>query len=819
VAETSHARSRRASLAGLVLQIIGAAAAFALGRGLDSTALHMLSLYAAGGIPIWFIALLVFRQHELAALEALDLEELRRERQATGGGEAIFGEGGGGAPGFMVAQTRLEWMRRWLVPVFGLLTAAYLVVVGVASWISLVGRDQWPALQNVQLGMVLSAPLMLFLFFFARYASGMARVTEWQLLRGGASYMLGTAVAAMAIIVALGAHLYQGIVAWEHVIAYAIPLLMVVLGAETVISFLVDLYRPRVPGVEPRACFDSRLLGLISEPGGIAHSLAEAINYQFGFQVSQTWFYQLLQRALVPLLFVGVLVVWLLSCFVIVQPYEHAIIERFGRQVDPQHPLGPGLYVKWPAPIEISRKYNTDQLHEFYVGFRVGDQPKPEEDRDLTKPVVELWTDRKHSGREHFDFVIAPTPWAERQPSEEQETPIDLRGRAAETEDRRAAQHLVRMQVVIQYKIQPARLADFTQQVADPHAALRDIAWNEVTRFAASHNIDQLMGEMRSQGPRILQQRIAERADRLRLGVDIKYVGILQVHPEKTVAEAFRGVVTAQQEKIATIREARVTENEILSRVAGDKQKALALAHAIDRVQANASRRSDLDEQLRPWSDQAQAISDELVEALRPQMIARLEAQWQLELERQALERIKEDFELGLGGSLQALEKAQQAVRAGTESLRQAEAAFESAAAPIRAKLLETYDPAAAEAWLAQAQTQVALEFWNGQLERSLSGLEGEAAVTLADAQAQRWERELRAEGEVALLQNERFTYAAAPEIYKTRSYLQVLVDGLRDARKYFLAFDPGDRKVHLRVEAQTQAQPDIVNMPMETGQ
>ncbi len=817
MAETSHARSRRAALAGLVLQILGAGAAFALGRGLDSTALYMLALHVAGGIPIWFIALLVFRQHELAGLEALDLEELRREKQATGGGEAIFGEGGSGALGFMVAQTRLEWMRRWLVPVFGLLTAAYLIIVGVASLFNVIGREQWPALHDVEYGLVLSTPLMLFLFFFARYASGMARVTEWQLLRGGASYMLGNAVVAMAVIVALGAHLKE-IVAWEQFIAYAIPVLMFVLGVETVISFLVDIYRPRVPGVEPRACFDSRLLGLISEPGGIAHSLAEAINYQFGFQVSQTWFYQLLQRAFVPLAFTGVLVVWLLSGFVVVQPYEHAIIERFGRQIDPEHPLGPGLYVKWPAPIEFSHKYNTDQLHEFYVGFRIGDQPKLDEDRDPTEPVIELWTDRKHSGREHFDFIIAPTPRSGREPREEEESRADLDRRGRATEDRRAAQHLVRMQIVVQYKIRPSELGYFTQQVADPHAALRRIAWNEITRFAVASHIDQLMGEMRSAGSRIVQERIARRADELKLGVDIKYVGILQVHPERTVAEAFRGVVTAQQEKIARIREARVTENETLSRVAGDKQKALALAHAIDQVHVNASRRSDLDEQLQRWSDQPQPIPDELLEELRPKMIARLEARWQLELDRQELERIKEDFELGLGGSLQDQERVEQAVRARTESLRQAEEAWNAAVAPVRAELLEMHDKEAAEAWLALADTQVALEFWNEQLERSLSGLEGGAAVILAEAQARRWERELRAAGEVALLQNERFTYAAAPEIYKTRRYLQALVNGIRDARKYFLAFDPQGREVHIRYEAQETAEPDIVDIPTDMG-
>lgn len=820
MAETSHARARRAALAGLVLQLITALVAFALSGWIASNALEMLAVYLAGGIPIWFTALLVFRQHELAALEAMDLEELRRERQATGGGEAIFGAEGSGGLGFLVAKARLEWMQRWLIPVFGLLTAAYLIVLGALSWVALTGRDEidWPALTRVEIGLVLVSLLMLFLFFFSRYASGMARVTGWQLLRGCGSFMLGNAVVALAAIVTLGAYLYQGTTSWERLLAYAIPVVMVVLGVETLINFLLDIYRPRSPGVEPRACFDSRLLGLISEPGGIAHSLAEAINYQFGFKVSQTWFYQLLQRWAVPLLAIGVLTIWLLTCCVVVQPYEHVIIERFGHQIDPEHPLGPGLHWKWPAPIDIVRKYNTDQLHEFYVGYRDFDQPLREEDADPSKSVIELWTDRKHGGRDHFDFIAAPTPKEEFDRQAGEMSPAAAPGDEEAAADERAAQHLVRMLVVVQYKIEPDGLVHFTQQLEDPHATLRKIAWNEVVQFVASNHIDHLMGDARDEGGRVLRQRIAERTRQLELGLNIKFVGILQVHPTTQVAEAFRGVVTAQQEKIATIREAGVKEDEILSRVAGDKRKAIALAHAVDQVQKNELLGGDIERELQ---ERGAAAPEEGLgfDALRSATIARLEAAWRLERNRQELERIQRDFELGLGGSLQDQSRAEAAVRAGQEALAQAEANLETIVAPLRARLLERYDAATAEALLKRAETRVALKFWNDQLEKDLSGLEGEAAVILAKAQAQRWELEMGAAGEVALLRNERYVYAVAPEIYKARSYLQVLVEGIKDARKYFLAFEPGDRKVHIRLEAQEQAQPDIANLPTSTGQ
>lgn len=807
--ETSYARTRRASLAGLVLQIIATAAAFALSAVLNSTSLAMLTLYLAGGIPLWFVVLLVFRQHELAALEEMDLEELRREKQATGGGEAIFDQEGGGGLGFRVAQARLEWMRKWLVPTFGLIASTFLIGMGVFSWMMLTrrGADGWGPLRDktVGIGLVVTALVMLFLFFYARYAAGMARVKQWQLLRGCGSYMLGNALAALAILIVLGAFLAQQSAAWEHYVAYAIPVLMVLLGIETFINFLLDLYRPRSPGVEPRACFDSRLVGLISEPGGIAHSVAEAMNYQFGFQVSQTWFYQLLQRALLPLAGVGVLAVWLLSCMVVVQPYERAIIERFGAQTNAETPLEPGFHLKWPAPVETAHMYNTDQLHEFYIGYREGYQPDLEkiaEKRRQGEAWIELWTDEEHSGRKHFDMVISPTP----------STLLD-EGVASEGDIDRTSEHLVRMQVVVQYKIDPSRLAEFTRQVRDPHQMLREVAWNEVVKFAISAHIDQLMGELRETGGETLRAKIAGRAEQLKLGLDIKYVGILFVHPEISVARAFRGVVTAQQEKIAKIREARVTENEKLSRVAGDKRKAIALSHAIEQVHANELRRSDLN-RATGASQIEELQNDERAESLRPSIVARLEAQWRLQDAREDLDRVRKDFEFGFGGGPRELSRAEERVVAAEAALAEAESTYRAVADAIESQIRENLTPEQTALWLELAETNVALSFWKARIEQELNGLEGAAAAKLAEAQARRWELEMRAAGEVSLLSNERYAFAAAPEIYKARSYLDVLVDGIKDARKYFLAFEPGDRRVHVRLEAQEQAQPDIVDMP-----
>ena len=85
-------------------------------------------------------------------------------------------------------------------------------------------------------------------------------------------------------------------------IDYLIPILLIVLGIENLLNVVFDIYRPRLAGQYNRAGFDSRLLGLINEPGEILHTATGAIDYQFGFKVSQTWFFKLLEKAVVPLI-------------------------------------------------------------------------------------------------------------------------------------------------------------------------------------------------------------------------------------------------------------------------------------------------------------------------------------------------------------------------------------------------------------------------------------------------------------------------------------------------------------------------------------
>ena len=804
--ETAYTRSRRASLYGLLLQAVVFAGLLVLSTAARSSSVLVLAWYAAGGLLLWLPVVLVFRQRELAALEALDLEELRREKQATGAGEAIFEQDGAG---LRVAEARLRWMLRWLVPAFGLIEAAYLGGMGLYAWSSLKPLGEtWDELVNVPLAMIILALVMVLFFLYSRYCSGMGRVPEWQLLRACGSYMLGNALGVLAAIACLGVALYADVAAAEHVLAYVLCAVMMVLAFETVVSFVLDIYRPRAPEVEPRACFDSRLLALLAEPGGIASTIAEAINYQFGFEVSQTWFYRLLQRTLVPLLAAGVAILWLLTCVLVVQPGERAIIERFGRQVNADEPYEPGFYWKLPWPIDVARKYETERLHQIVIGFKQFDaEAVPSEEGE---GVVGLWTDERHFGQPHFDFLI-PVP-----PVQEGEERV--RTAAAEATEGRAAQawpvNMVRMDVAVQYRIRADRLGEYTRRCLDPHRALLNIAWKEVTRYVASWDIFSLLGEKYGTAGEEIKERLNRRLEGLGLGLEVIYVGVQNVHPEAGVAKEFRKVISAEQEKIAAIREALVKENEILSAVAGDREKARALAEAIAGLgpAETALYRTQLT-LLAADSQPVESFKRKLDE-LRPAFERVVEAQWRLSVAQEQKEEVELDAEVGLGRSDEEKLAAAEAVRRAEENLSAARAELEAACAPIEQAATAQLGAAVSAALREHAEAEVALKFWNGRLEELLPQVQGEAAATLAKAQAERWALELGAATELSRIRGEREAYRAAPRVYKVRKYLETMVEGIKGSRKFFLAFDPGERQVRVRFIAEEQARPDDASFP-----
>jgi len=573
-------RARNVALTGLVFQALLAAFYIILTAWSNSEAMWVLSQLTGIGLLIWLPLVLIYHQRVLVADEAFESEQLRRERASGAGGEAIFDVE---AEQFLLARRRLKWMYRWVLPVFAVAIIAALAMAGLQYFLSEV-QFQRPQIQNgnVTAGFLCVSAFLGFLL--SRYAVGLARQREWQMLRAGASYLMGITLGAVALAVSLGVLYYAESATTVHVVTYVLRLLLLALAVEFGLNLLLDFYRPREPEEEPRPAFDSRLLGLFTEPGGIARSIADAINYQFGFEVSSTWFYKLLERSVVPLTGFAVLMLFAASCLVFVDASEVAIIEHYGVK---KAELGPGLHLKQPWPIDIVYKVKLRQVHELKIGLKDESAEKIKEAKE--RKDLLLWTN-KHEFEPHQKVLVATPKLAEYLATEESTptTPdIVPEDSAFGQEGKAVPVSLLRVSVTIQYSIRDAY--DWITKYKDPATMLEAIVNREAIRHCASQDVEGLLGQERGPLEKTLWSAVQKVADETGLGVDILFLGLQGVHPPEDTAEAFQKVIGAEQERTATIRSARAEYNKRLSQVAGDIRRAEDLAKAIHEMNAQGS--------------------------------------------------------------------------------------------------------------------------------------------------------------------------------------------------------------------------------------
>ncbi|MBN1846668.1 MAG: hypothetical protein JW810_13365, partial [Sedimentisphaerales bacterium] len=352
-----------------------------------------------GGTLIWLILCLLFRQRRLAEDERLDAEQYQRLRQ-EGKDTSVF-EGTLVADSLHLAQRRLNWMEKYLQGLFAIILSLYLLGIGYWLYRSLraAGSVALAAHDVILETAALMAVLALVSFLFSRYAVGMSQHRTWRPLRAGGSYLLSNALACFVLAILLLVA-DAGYPAAERILSYVLVVTLVLLGVEVLLNFVLDAFRPRVKGQYHRAAYESRLLGLFSEPGGILRTFAHAMDYQFGFKVSETWFYRLLEKAVVPLLACQAVALYCLSCFAVVPAGHVGVLERWGRPVNVSSPFDSGLHLKLPWPVDSVRTFPVDNIQILEIGFERG-----EKEYDSQTPI--LWTVKHWQDEPPFMVAIS----------------------------------------------------------------------------------------------------------------------------------------------------------------------------------------------------------------------------------------------------------------------------------------------------------------------------------------------------------------------------------------------------------------------------
>lgn len=511
---------QRNGLVNLLALLVVGAAGYGVARYSGALSGQVAAVFLGLGVLVAFVSWFQSRLEERERLEKLEFDELARSR-----GSATLFEGKDEET-FPAQRSRAQF-EKYFVPGF---TVLILVLQGTAAfvlWRWLSQLPSVPPLKQELVALPLFGLFFLMLFLLGRFSATIARLEKQRLMRPVASYLLLGAF--LCLVCAVGIALVKAeFPKADYYVAYGLVVLLWLSAAETLATLIFEMYRPRVKGKVERALYDSRLVGVLAQPEGLVATAAQTLDYQFGFKVSETWFYVMFKQAVKWMFLLQFALLLVSTCIVFVDPGEQALLEHFGRPVAGREVLSPGAHLKLPWPLGKVYRHRTDQIQTLNVGF------SPEED-DHGEKVV-LWT-ASHA-KEEANYLVANR-------AEESADTTASGGRKAPPVS------LLTVSIPVQYQIN--NLTDWAYNHENSSNLLQQIASREVVRYLVSVDLGEIMSHQRQESALKLRDRIQAAADQQKLGARVLFVGLQDIHPPVKVAPEYQKVVAASHQKHAQI--------------------------------------------------------------------------------------------------------------------------------------------------------------------------------------------------------------------------------------------------------------------------
>jgi len=235
-----------------------------------------------------------------------------------------------------------------------------------------------------------------------------------------------------------------------------------------------------------------------------------------------------LARRVSPYLVAGIVLLgWLLSGIYIVAPDQRGIVLRFGRTV---RETGPGPHWRLPWPVEQVLRPSVTAIRKEEVGFRTVSQA-PARYQDVDVEALMLTGD----------------------------------------------ENIVKLEFIVQYKIRSDATGPvhFLFNVRNPVDTVRAAAEAAMREVLGRTEIDQALTEgkeeIQQEAQRVLQQIL----DRYSSGLEVVTVKLQDVDPPDQVSDAFKDVISAQQDRERLINEALGYANDVVPRARGQAAQLL----------------------------------------------------------------------------------------------------------------------------------------------------------------------------------------------------------------------------------------------------
>ena len=204
---------------------------------------------------------------------------------------------------------------------------------------------------------------------------------------------------------------------------------------------------------------------------------------------------------------------------------ETGVLKRFGKVVDPRVP--PGIHYRLPWPIDEVERIGTANVRRLQCGFGAD----PEAEDELMKRVGRL--DSIQYGTLLVPYCI--------------------------TGDK----NIVHAKVIVQYRI--INPEQYLFEAKDPKGILTMMAQSAILRSVAPMNVEGVLTTEKLVLQRSIYQTMEEELKKMPIGLSIISVEVAKTRPPSAVAQAFRNVVNAQEERMTEIHEAESYKNRILA--------------------------------------------------------------------------------------------------------------------------------------------------------------------------------------------------------------------------------------------------------------
>ncbi len=266
-----------------------------------------------------------------------------------------------------------------------------------------------------------------------------------------------------------------------------------------------------------------------------------------------------------------VLAVYFLSGVYTVAPGEVSVATIFGKEVHQE--ITEGLHYKLPWPFEAIEKVNVSAIRRIDVGA----MNSPKSRLFPKKRLAEILSPAGgHSG--HGAPATSPETTAA----------IDSAPFSAQNQFFTGDENILEIRMNIQYQIRDA--SDYLFNMNSPDTLVPVATRVAVTEYFALMPVEDLLTVAKSQ----IQKRIAQKAqgmlDEYGTGLYIVNVNLQEVNPPKDVAEAFRDVSSAREEREEKINKAQGYWNTVIPEARGNAHKLISEAEGHSHEVINQSR-------------------------------------------------------------------------------------------------------------------------------------------------------------------------------------------------------------------------------------